>query len=71
MQQINNLIMLNPNKKNKSIKINSQDFKNIEEVFYTYLKDNNNQSIQSTFNKIIDQLQAQYKPYCWYIQNTI
>ena len=56
--------MLNPNKKTKSIQINSQDFKNIEEVFYTYLKDNNNQSIQSTFNKIIDQLQAQYKPYC-------
>lgn len=56
--------MLNPNKKTKSIKINSQDFKNIEEVFYTYLKDNHNQSIQSTFNKIIDQLQSQYKPYC-------
>ena len=51
--------MLNPNKKTKSIQINSQDFKNLEEVFYTYLKDNHNQSIHVTFNKILDQLISQ------------
>ena len=46
-------------KPSKSIQINSQDFQNIEKVFYNYLKDNHNQSIQLTFNKILDQLISQ------------
>ena len=43
-------------KPTKSIKINSQDFQNIEKVFYLYLKEVNNQSVQLTFNSILDQL---------------
>ena len=46
-------------KPSKFISINSQDFQNIEKVFYTYLKDVNNQSVQDTFNKILDQLISQ------------
>lgn len=46
-------------KPSKSIQINSTDFQNIEKVFYTYLRDNHNQSIHETFKKILDQLISQ------------
>jgi hypothetical protein len=46
-------------KPSKFISINSQDFQAIELTFYTYLKDNTNQQVQDTFNKILDQLISQ------------
>ena len=39
----------------KSININSQDFSNIEKVFFKYLQENNCPSTLKTIQSIIDQ----------------